>query len=138
MLTKTSTAVNLLDMMEELELLEVSMLVDGEWLRLDDRASLYRAAIVALMECAETEGFNVMSTALMERLRPTEIEIEEATCDQLDGGCTCESCSQQIIDAVGMSEIYVKDDDGHMHGPYSNREDAEHDADRIHGIVVES
>jgi hypothetical protein len=105
MLTKTSTPVNLLDMMQELELLDVSLLVDGEWLKLDDRASLYRAAIVALMECAESEGFNLVSSALCERIRPTEIEIEEAAdeiCMNLGGGCTCESCTQQIADAIGM------------------------------------
>lgn len=107
MLTKTSTAVNLLDMMEELELVEVSMLVDGEWLRLDDRASLYRAAIVALMECAESEGFNVMSSALCQRIRPAEIEIEEAAdecgdCMELGGGCLCPQCTAQICDAIGI------------------------------------
>jgi hypothetical protein len=105
MLTKTSTPVNLLDMMQELELLEVTMLVDGDWLKLDDRASLYRAAIVALMECAESEGFNVLSTALCERIRPTEIEIEETEddyereeCEPCEGsggnldGTPCEAC----------------------------------------------
>ena len=102
MLTKTSVSVNLLDMMEELELVGVTMLVDGEWLKLDDRASLYRAAIVALVECAESEGFNVSSSALCERIRPTEIEVEESPCMNLDSGCTCDSCTQQIADAIGM------------------------------------
>lgn len=36
----------------------------------------------------------------------------------------------------GLKSLYiVKDDDGGIHGPFENREDAEYVADQVHGIV---
>ncbi len=61
MLERTQTAVNLLDVMQELELLDVSFLNDGEWIKSTDRKSLYRAAITALLENAQSDGFVVTS-----------------------------------------------------------------------------
>jgi len=50
----------------------------------------------------EGEWFDMLtgSTFWTERITP-EPESESEPCDMLDCGCTCESCTEQIIAAVG-------------------------------------
>lgn len=105
MLERTSTPLNLLDVMQELEILDCSFLNDGEWIKITDRKTLYHAAIVALIEAAESEGFVVTREGDYSGDPITAIHVDhapETECDQLDLGCTCESCTKQITDAIGM------------------------------------
>lgn len=104
MLTRTTTPTNLLDVMEELELLSVTVLDDGEWIKVTDRKTLYRAALTALLECAESEGFLVTREGDYsgEAITAVEIDDEPTICMNLDGGCTCEQCTAQITEALGM------------------------------------
>lgn len=102
MLERTQTAINLLDVMQELELLDVSFLNDGQWIKTTDRKTLYRAALTALLENAESEGFVVTSENFDMDGKIIAVFVEDAPeteCDQLGGGCTCESCTKQITDA---------------------------------------
>lgn len=60
----------------------------------------------------------------------------------LEAKQAAESILNMINDSLGRLEEhrswYVKDDDDTMHGPYDSQSDAEADADRIDGIVVQS
>ena len=115
MLERTSTPINLLDVMTELELLEVTYLNDGTWIKVKDRKTLYLAALTALLENAVAEGFLITREDDYGDLEPiTAIRVEDAPeteCDQLGGGCTCESCTWQITDAIGL-----RDDDAKYFG----------------------
>jgi hypothetical protein len=35
-------------------------------------------------------------------VQPWTLIVERTPCDQLGGGCTCEDCTRQITDALGM------------------------------------
>lgn len=105
MLERTQTAMNLLDVMQELELLDVSFLNADEWIKCTDRKTLYRAAITALVENAQADGFKVTIHCESDAGDPVMyVDVDDAPeteCDQLGGGCTCESCTAQITDAIG-------------------------------------
>lgn len=52
-------------------------------------------------------GWDVVETSM-----PEDDDSEE--CDQLGGGCTCESCTAQIVAAVGETEDSDDDDDSEL------------------------
>ena len=59
----------------------------------------------------------------------------------LEAKQAAESILNMINDSLGrLAERpwYIKDDCDTMHGPYTDKSDAEADADRIDGIVVQS
>ena len=103
MIERTQTPENLLDVMEELELLHVEFLGNDGWIKVTDRKTLFRAAITALMECAESEGYDI-TTCDGDRIRPTVevVDSQPEPCDQLGSGCTCEDCTAQINEALGF------------------------------------
>ena len=41
----------------------------------------------------------------------SQLIVERTPCDQLGGGCTCEDCTQVIIDAVGLDPDHVFEND---------------------------
>lgn len=43
--------------------------------------------------------------------QPWKLVVERTPCDQLGGGCTCEDCTQTIIDAVGLDPDHEFTDD---------------------------
>lgn len=87
MLERTQTALNLLDVMQELELLDVSFLNDGEWIKSTDRKTLYRAAITALVENAQSEGFKVTIHCESDAGDPVMyVDVENATPETADEG----------------------------------------------------
>lgn len=106
MLSKTSTPLNLLDVMQELGILDCSFLSadGGEWIRITDRKTLYHAAIIALIEAAEDEGFVITREYDFSGEPIRHIHVDNAPesepCDQLGAGCTCESCTAQIADVA--------------------------------------
>lgn len=44
-------------------------------------------------------------------VQPWKLIVERTPCDQLGGGCTCEDCTQVIIDAVGLDPDHVFEND---------------------------
>ncbi len=105
MIERTSTPLNLLDVMQELEILDVSFLGadNGEWIKITDRKTLYRAAITALVEAAESDGFQVTIHCESDAGDAVcDIRVDDAPCDQLGGGCTCDDCTAAIVEAVGI------------------------------------
>lgn len=126
-LTRTDVHVELLNEIvkaglfgvRELELPTVGSppVTHDDWKPSTDRETLYARLIESLIEQAREEGI-VVREGGGERI--TEVFCTEqdpelcpgcwefvtecsCPCDQLDSGCTCESCSQQIADAIGMS-----------------------------------
>lgn len=78
MIERTQTALNLLDVMQELEILDCSFLNSDGWIKVTDRKTLYRAAIVALLEAAETEGFQMTTGGVYLDIIPSDaIDIED-------------------------------------------------------------
>ncbi len=83
MIERTSTPLNLLDVMQELEILDVSFLGadHGEWIKITGRRALSRAAIVALIEAAESDGFRVTIHCESDAGDPvTEVHVESVPC----------------------------------------------------------
>ena len=79
MLERTQTPINLLDVMTELELLQVDFRNDDGWIKVTDRKTLYRAAITALLECAESEGFQILREDDYGDMEPiSSIRVEDA------------------------------------------------------------
>ena len=85
---------------------------------------------IMAVEAAEVQAESILSglRQQLERLRAAKVpsaprgwdmvqtsieddDSEGEECDQLGGGCICESCTRQIVEAVGMPEDSDEDDD---------------------------
>lgn len=88
--------VTLNEIMNELELDCCSFHRDEDQTLIQDgdRRALYAAAITALLECAEAEGFTAICDS--NGLPVGKITLEADPCHGLDGGCCCPSCTAQI------------------------------------------
>ena len=69
----------------------------------------------------------------------SDVEIDpDATFSVADGGVWVHAwlwvADEDVED--DHANVYVKDDEGHMFGPYSDYDEACGDADDIHGIIV--
>ena len=109
MITRTTENFDLIGVLTERGAIGVDVLVSGEWKPSSNLAMQYEAAINALIRQARRDGFRVWSgdscielleTTVCEEAGYEEIFGEE--CDQLGEGCTCESCTRQIKNALGM------------------------------------
>lgn len=66
----------------------------------------------------------------------TTDQIGDHTWDD-ESYCECRQCKHHgTVKNFAVQELYVKDDDGKMFGPYSDIEEAKIDACRIDGIVI--
>lgn len=100
-ITRVTANVDLLDLLVERGAIAVETLQDG-WKPVTDREMLYEAAINALLAQAKRDGFRVVTEDFAVELDCTNVVMPEPEpCDQLGGGCTCESCTAQIAAAVG-------------------------------------
>lgn len=98
-ITRVTANVDLLDLLVERGAIAVETLQD-DWKPVTDRETLYEAAINALLAQAKRDGFRVVTEDFAVELDSTNVMPEP--CDQLGGGCTCESCTEQIRSALGM------------------------------------
>lgn len=57
-------------------------------------------AIVTLERLKEDEA--TFESQCGDFSQPWKLVVERNPCDQLGGGCTCEDCTKQIADAIGM------------------------------------
>ena len=115
MRTDSSTA--LLNEIIRLGLVTCTKCENDQWVPVTDRATLYMAVINELIADAEREGVNVVDGCYdkIEAIRCVEADDEDdddsTPCNQLGGGCTCEDCTQVIIDAVGLDPDHEFEDD---------------------------
>lgn len=59
-------------------------------------------AMMTEIETSDWEDDTVFTKNLGDFSLPSKLIVERNPCDQLGGGCTCEDCTKQITDAIGM------------------------------------
>lgn len=56
----------------------------------------------AIVELESHQEDTIFESECGDFVQPWKLIVERTTCDQLGGGCTCEDCTSQIADAVGI------------------------------------
>jgi len=72
------------------------------WVDLNDRKTLYRAAIVALMEAAEDDGYEIVNEANALPVLANAVTVQtDSEKVQWEGEAACEDCTAMVEDAIG-------------------------------------
>ena len=105
MIIRNAIAANLLESVTKLGLMEIHTLNEsGEFVLLTDERVLYEELLTHLVNEIQSKGYRVTDGSF-DGEPLDNLFVEKAPCDQLDNGCTCEQCTNQILDLTGCSPL---------------------------------
>jgi len=128
MLIKNTIHEDILESVQRFGIMQLLTPDDGDkWVPVTDKRLLYEELLNHLLDEIQSNGFRV-TTGEFDCEPLDQLCVETARCDQLDNGCTCEQCTNQIADVAGWDSVDTTVYDG---TPVSPDHEFEDDCERI-------